>query len=56
MPLSRHSYRSEICCHFTMATFILNFPTVELLSSYPFEIALQLLLSLNPCRVVALKT
>ena len=45
MPLSRYNYRFEICYYFTMATFILNFPTAELLSSYSFEGVLQLLLS-----------
>lgn len=42
MPLSRYNYRFEICCYLSMATFILNFPNVELLSSCSFGGTLQL--------------
>lgn len=48
-PLSRYNYRFQICCYLTMATFILNFTNIELLSSYFFGGVLQLLLSLNSC-------
>lgn len=55
-PLSKYNYRFEICCYFTMANFTLNFPNIELLSSYSFQGALQLLLPLNPCHVIAFNT